>query len=98
MATIEQRIYDGDQARQVLENEAFTAAFADTRQEIIDQWKNAPARDQEGREKLWQLLKLTDRLEAHLRTSMETGTMAKLDLKHRQSLLEKARSAIGLTS
>lgn len=98
MATLEKRIYDGDQARLVLENEAFTAAMADLRQEIMEQWKNAPARDHEGRESLWALYKLSEKFEAHLTTSLETGVMAKLDLKHRQSLLEKARSAIGLTS
>lgn len=94
---LEKRIYNGDQARLVLENDAFATAMADLRQEITDQWKNAPARDQEGREKLWQLLKLTDKLESHLRTSLETGTMAKLELQHKQSLLDRAKSAIGLS-
>ncbi|MES2148602.1 MAG: hypothetical protein V4508_02305 [Pseudomonadota bacterium] len=93
---IEQRIYNGDQARLVLENEAFAAAFADMRQEIIDQWKNAPARDHEGREKLWQLLKLTDKLESTLRAAMDTGKMAKFDLKHKQSWADRAKSAIGM--
>ena len=96
MATIEQRIYNGDQARQVLENEAYAAAMADMRQEIIEQWKSAPARDQEGRESLWQLLKLTEKFEAILKTSLETGMLAKDELVHKQSLMDKARSAIGL--
>lgn len=97
MATLEQRIYDGDQARQVLDNEAFAAAFADIKQELIDQWASSPARDQEGREKLYQLLKLADKLEATLRSSLETGALAKLELQHQQSLLGRAKSAIGLT-
>lgn len=96
MATIEQRIYSGDRAREVLENEAFVAAFADIKQEINDQWAQSPARDHEGREKLYQLLKLTDKLEATLRTSLETGELAKLDLRHQQSLADRAKAAIGL--
>jgi hypothetical protein len=93
---IEQRIYNGDQARLVLENEAFAAAFTDIKQEITEQWKQSPARDHEGREKLWQLLKLADKLEATLRSTMETGTLAKLELKHKQGLIDRAKSAIGL--
>lgn len=93
---IEQRLYNGDRAREVLENEAFAAAMADIKQEVIEQWQNSPARDQEGREKLWQLLKLADKLEATLRTSLETGKLAKLDLQHKQSLLDRAKSAVGL--
>jgi preprotein translocase subunit SecA len=101
MAELEKRIYDGDQARLVLENEAFQQALDDTRKEIIDQWQKAPARDVEGREKLWQLLKLTDKLEAHLRSSLETGKLAKLELKHQETLAQRAkaaaRSALGMS-
>lgn len=93
---IEQRIYNGDRAREVLENEAFAAAFVDIKTEITEQWKQSPARDNEGREKLWQLLKLADKLESTLRSSLETGTLAKLELQHKRTLAERARSAIGL--
>lgn len=93
---LEQRIYNGDRAREVLENEAFTAALADIKQEITEQWKQSPARDTEGREKLWQLLKLADKLEATLRTSLETGKLAVLDLQHKQSLLDRAKAVVGL--
>lgn len=93
---IEDRIYNGARAKEVLENEAFTAAMADMKQEITEQWKSSPARDHEGREKLWQLLKLADKLEATLRTSLETGKLAKLDLQHKQTLADRAKSLIGL--
>lgn len=101
MAMLEQRIYDGDQARLVLENEAFAAAFADLKQEITEQWQQSPARDKEGREALWNLLKLAGKLESHLRLSLEDGKMAKLDLQHQISLTEKAKaiakSALGMS-
>lgn len=97
MRTPEQRVYDGDLARQVLDNEAFSAAFADIKQELTDQWQNSPARDLEGREKLYQLLKLTDKLEATLRKSLSDGTMARAQLQHERSLLQRAKESIGLT-
>lgn len=88
---IEQRIYNGDRAREVLENEAFIASMADIRQEIIEQWEQSPARDCEGREKLWNLLKLQEKLAAALKTRMETGTLAKAELRHKQTLAQRAR-------
>lgn len=96
MATIEQRIYDGDRAREVLENEAFDAAFNDIKTEIIEQWTNSPVRDPEGREKLYQLLRLTDKLKANLMTRLETGKLAKLDLDHQETLAQRALRSVGL--
>jgi predicted TPR repeat methyltransferase len=92
---LEQRIYDGDQARLVLENEAFAAAFADIRTEIVEQWTNSPARAKDDRESLWNLLKLADKLEATLRLSLEDGKMAQLELQHKQSMFERAKALIG---
>lgn len=93
---LEQRIYNGDRAKEVLDNEAYTAAMAAIKTEVTEQWQNSPARDQEGREKLWLMLKLADKLEAALRTTMETGKLAQLDLLHKQSLAQRAKAAIGL--
>ena len=97
MATIEQRIYNGDRAREVLENEAFEQAFTDIKMELIEQWTNSPARDQEGREKLYQLLKLADKLKANLQNSLETGKMARLDLAHEESMMQRAKRVVGLS-
>lgn len=96
MATIEQRIYSGDRAREVLENEAFTQAFDDLKTEIIEQWTKSPARDEAGREKLYQLLRLTDKLKANLTTSLETGKLARLELDHKESLAKRAAKALHL--
>lgn len=97
MATIEQRIYNGDRAKEVLENEAFDQAFTDMKTEIIEQWTNSPVRDEAGREKLYQLLRLADKLKANLVTSLETGKMARLELEHQESMLSKAKRVVGLT-
>lgn len=89
MKTIEQRIYDANRAKEVLENEAFIAAFDDTEREIIEQWTNSPARDAEGREKLHTFLVLLRKVKTHLTYSLDTGKLAKVELNHQQSLLEK---------
>lgn len=94
--TLEQRLYLGDRAKEVLENEAFVAAFEAIEQEVIEQWTNSPARDADGREKLWSYLHLLRKVKAQLTTTLETGKLAKLDLQHQQSLSERLRSTIGL--
>lgn len=89
--TLEQRLYSGDRAREVLENEAFINAFDSIEQEIINQWKQAPARDAEGREKLWAYLHLLSKLKAQLTQTLETGKLAMLELEHQRSIKQRMR-------
>lgn len=97
MTTADQRVYDGDQARLVLDNEAFQQALDDIETEITEQWKQSPARDPEGREKLWQLLKLAGKLRSNLQTRLESGKLARIELDHQQNtLLQKAKEFAGL--
>lgn len=91
---IEQKLYDGDRAREVLENEVFQAVFDDIEREVLDQWTNSPARDEAGREKLWIYLQLLRRVKAQITTTLETGKLAKLELEHRQTLAERAKAGL----
>lgn len=95
MATLEQRLYSGDRAREVLGNEAFGAAFDAIEKEVIEEWTNSPARDAEGREKCWTYLMLLRKVKANLVTTLETGKLAKLDLQHKQSIKDRAKSLLG---
>lgn len=88
---IGERIYNANRAKEILENEVFQAVMADMKQEFIKEWQNSPARDAEGREKIWNLLKLAEKFEAMLRATLKTGELAQLELKHQQTLLERAK-------
>ena len=94
MTTIEERIYNGDRAREVLDNEAFQWAFEETEKEILQKWMDSPARDADGRERLWQYLTLLRKVKANLVSTLETGKLAKLDLQHKQTMFEKTRDAL----
>lgn len=96
--TLEQRLYDGNRAREVLENEVFQQVFDDIEQEVIESWKNSPVRDQEGREKIWQYLTLLKKVKSHLTTTLETGKLAQLDLQYKQSLFDKMKAGISSMS
>ena len=91
MTTIEERIYNGDRAKEVLENEAFKWAFEETEKEILQKWMDSPARDEDGRERLWQYLTLLKKVRMHLQTTLETGKLARIDLQHKQTLAERAK-------
>lgn len=93
--TLEQRIYHADRALEVLENEAYQQVFADAKQEITDQWTKSPARDQEGREKLWLMLSLLSKLETMLQASLDSGKLARAELQHQKTLAERAKALVG---
>jgi hypothetical protein len=97
MATLDQRSYDGDLARQVLENEAFDRAFANIEQEHIQAWLNAPARDLQGREEIWKTVKLLHKVKATLEAAMMDGKLAKVDQEHQANLLAQDR-AVGINT
>lgn len=92
--TLESRIYSGDQARQVLENEAFAAAFAAIESEIIEQWTN-PKGNEADRERLHRNLTMLRRVRDQLASMMEDGNLAKLELRHRQTAMDKLKEWIG---
>ncbi len=93
--TLEQRLYDGTRAREVLENEQFIQAFESIEKEIIEQWKTAPARDAEGRERLWTYLSLLSKLKACLTQTLETGKLAQKELEHQQKLMDRLKAGWG---
>lgn len=94
MPTIEERLYLGDRAREVLENEAYNDAFSQIKSEVMQQWADSPARDTEGREKLWLMQSLLSKLQLTLQTTMETGKLASLELEHKRTLLQRAKDVM----
>lgn len=90
---LEQRIYDGDQAKEVLANPAFAQAFEDIKQEYINVWMNSPARDEEAREKLYLMVRLTCKLEETLKGMMADGKMARVQVEYEADRLAKDRAA-----
>lgn len=94
--SLEERVHKGTRAKEILENEVFAEAFNQIEQEVIEQWKLSPARDEAGREKLWIYHQLLQRVRKQLESTMETGKLAELDLQHQRSILSRVRSGIGL--
>ncbi|CAB4126123.1 hypothetical protein UFOVP73_48 [uncultured Caudovirales phage] len=89
--TIEQRLHAGSRAKEILDSEVFAGAFDDIEKDLIEQWKTSPARDHDGREKLWTYLQMLRRVRSQLEQTMATGQLAQLELQHRQTLADRAR-------
>ena len=93
---IEREISRGSQAQELLEHPLMVEALQTLRSRIAEQWESSPARDKEGRESLWTMLKLLGNLEGHLREALETGKLARLQLEQKQSALKQAKEWIGM--
>jgi hypothetical protein len=92
--TIEQDISKGGRAREVLESEVYLEAFETIKQEIMTTWSQSPSRDSEGREKLFLMLGMLNKVQSTLQTVMETGKIAQINLNHQRTLIERAKEFI----
>ena len=92
--TLEQRLFSGARAREVLDNEEFAAAFDAIEKEVIETWQNSPSRDQAGREKCWEYLMLLRKVKTQLQRTLETGKLAELDLNYQRSLKDRFKDGL----
>jgi hypothetical protein len=77
----------GQRARAILDDPLVDEAFAAIERECLAEWRRAPARDVEGRERLWLMLKMAERLKAHFVSLVDSGKLA----AERVAQLEKER-------
>lgn len=80
---MEVEILRGERARLLLEDPLIVEAFQTTEQELTDQWLRSPVRDVEGREKLYLTLRCLQKVQGHLTSVMNNGTIAKATLAQR---------------
>lgn len=73
------------QAKELLDHPVLQEAFATLEATYLSAWRSAPARDTEGREGLWYMLKALDGVKGHLTTTLETGRMAEAQLQSLRS-------------
>lgn len=71
----------GHNAFSLLENELLKEALAAIEQEVMEQWIACPARDKEGKEALWQLIKTSRKFKDILTGYIETGKLATESMK-----------------
>ena len=65
-----------EKARAALDNDVLADAFATLEQEYIKAWRETPARDTDGRERLWQAVQIIGKVKTHLQSAVNDGTLA----------------------
>lgn len=81
--TAELDIQRGEHALRLLSDPLLVEALQAIETEYTEQWKNSPARDEAGREKLWLMVKMVNRFRTELGTVLTTGKVAKATLAQR---------------
>jgi len=71
----------GHLAFSLAENELLNEALDAIDKEVMEQWIDCPARDKEGKEALWQLIKTSRKFRSILTGYVETGKLATEQLK-----------------
>ena len=82
----------GARADALLKDEMLQEAFAKLEAEYITAWRQSPARDTDGRERLWQAVQVIGRIKDHLGTVLANGKLAQHEV-NRLAEIEQAKSA-----
>ncbi len=83
----EEQVARAANARSLLENPLLAETLQQMKDEVIEQWKKSPAKDEKGREKLWLTHALVEKLEGTLLLTVEQGKVAQ------HTLLQRAKQA-----
>ena len=75
----EQDIARGERAQALLDNDLLNEAFGKIRSNLHEQFEKSSAKDTEGREEAWKMLKVISEVERHLKSVIHTGKLAKAE-------------------
>lgn len=81
-------------AEQLLNDPLLAAAFAEVRDEFLKAWSDSPMRDVEGRERIYTMLRLLDRVKKILETHVRTGQMAGMQLETIRTRMKRLQESI----
>ena len=85
---LHESISRGARAEALLKNDLLQEAFVRLEQDYIDAWKISPARDNDGRERLWQAVNIVAKVRDHIVKVVNDG---KLSQRHLNELAHGAR-------
>jgi len=70
----------GTQADSILRNELIQEAYKSLEDELVRTWIDSPARDTEGRERLWAAVQANRKHQNYLRSIIDNGKLAEAEL------------------
>lgn len=84
----------GNEARYILEHKQFNRALQAVRDSVIAQMRQVKPRDVEMHSELIRRLQTADAIERALRETIRTGDLAKAEIKHKQTLGDRAKAQL----
>lgn len=84
----------GARADALLKNELLQEAFVVLERDYIEAWKISPARDTDGRERLWQAVNIVGKVRDHIVKVVNDGKLSQRhlnDLSNSQKASERSR-------
>lgn len=89
--TIDEEIRLGERAAVLMDDATLKLAINNLVEDCITRWRNSPAKDHEGREKIWHLLAMSDAVIKELERFVSQGKMAKAKIDEENRLREAER-------
>jgi hypothetical protein len=86
---LQRDIVRGARAHELLKNELLKESFATLERDYIEAWKITPARDTDGRERLWQAVNIVGKVRDHL---VKVANDGKLAQRHLNELVKPDQS------
>lgn len=82
---------NGIQAERILSDISHYFELVDAA--ILDAWKKSPIGDEKGQHELRLMIKLLGDVKANLKTAIETGKLARIEIE-RESMLDRAKNTV----
>lgn len=79
------------EAQELLEHPLFREALDLYKARLTQEWEASPARDTDGRERIWLMHRVAGAVERHLLEIMETGRLASLQMEQHRSWLQRVK-------
>lgn len=79
----------GLRAQHVMDNPLVKEALDTIRNHITTEWQNSKAKDKEGREEAWKMLKVVNEFERFFVNIMATGKMASQEISRLEQMKQK---------
>jgi len=90
--TPEEELQRAREVEQILGNKYVREALDEIREALVEQWQRTPVVDVNLREKIWGIYNGAIKFEQVLRSHIETGKMAAIEVERKRSLAERLKN------
>ncbi len=90
--TPDEELARANECAQILGNKYVREALSQIREALVEQWQRTPVAQTDLREKIWAIYNGAVKFEEILKSHIDTGKMAAIEMERKRSLLERAKN------